>query len=316
MPPTSAEIYIGLFHRVLDAARLSREGGTGGGRAGGEAVMIKLLPHFDAYYEAVACDGSVLYLRTNKDAPLYKLVSVDLTHRLSREAAGGACGAGVREVVAEQKDLLLGVQQVSCKYFVALYMLQGMSQSLPEEQEASLQGDHARCCAPWCKNRRRRRVVDAPRAPLRPQSTEPVGTGEMACCHALEILSMAGRRLKRVDLPDFASITEIRSVRCSPHLPILVLDSAQELLFGFRISGLGYTQISFVQSTLAPDASVARQCWHRRAILCTLKTLISASLTARRNLLLYVCVIINYLQEVATPVLSEAVLRQIGSACE
>ncbi|KAL5984088.1 hypothetical protein ACLOJK_018190 [Asimina triloba] len=40
--------------------------------------VVKLIDSFEALYEAVANDGSVFTFRTNKDAPRYKLVRVDL----------------------------------------------------------------------------------------------------------------------------------------------------------------------------------------------------------------------------------------------
>ncbi|CAK9178360.1 unnamed protein product [Ilex paraguariensis] len=39
---------------------------------------VKLIDNFDAYYGAIANDGTVFTFRTNKDAPKYKLVRVDL----------------------------------------------------------------------------------------------------------------------------------------------------------------------------------------------------------------------------------------------
>jgi prolyl oligopeptidase len=40
--------------------------------------FIKLIDEFDAYYDAIANDDTLFTFRTNKDAPKYKLIRVDL----------------------------------------------------------------------------------------------------------------------------------------------------------------------------------------------------------------------------------------------
>lgn len=52
--------------------------GLEGHKGKGMLPFIKLVDNFDAYYGAIANDDTLFTFRTNKDAPKYKLVRVDL----------------------------------------------------------------------------------------------------------------------------------------------------------------------------------------------------------------------------------------------
>jgi prolyl oligopeptidase len=58
---------------------------------------IKLFSDFDAAYEVVANDGTTLYIKTNKDAPQYKLIAVDLADKDKK----------IRDVIPEDSGALL-----------------------------------------------------------------------------------------------------------------------------------------------------------------------------------------------------------------
>lgn len=52
--------------------------GLAGYKGNGLLPFIKLVDNFDACYGAIANDDTLFTFRTNKDAPRYKLVRVDL----------------------------------------------------------------------------------------------------------------------------------------------------------------------------------------------------------------------------------------------
>ncbi|KAH7890841.1 prolyl oligopeptidase [Phlebopus sp. FC_14] len=72
----------------------------------------KLVDEFDAEYDVIANDGTTLYLRTNKGAPQYKVISIDLAHP-KREH---------KVVIPEQKDAFLDdVTAVGTDKFAVVY---------------------------------------------------------------------------------------------------------------------------------------------------------------------------------------------------
>ncbi|KZT74475.1 hypothetical protein DAEQUDRAFT_720646 [Daedalea quercina L-15889] len=74
----------------------------------------KLIDDFDAEFTYIANDGTKFYLMTNKDAPQYKLVSVDLADPPEQRV--------FREVIPEDKNAHLGaITAVNHDYFVVTY---------------------------------------------------------------------------------------------------------------------------------------------------------------------------------------------------
>ncbi|EPT03158.1 hypothetical protein FOMPIDRAFT_1035541 [Fomitopsis schrenkii] len=81
---------------------------------GGNIKWDKLIDEFDAEFDYIANDGTKFYLLTNKDAPQYKLVSVDLAHPPEQRV--------FRDVIPEDKDAHLeGVIAVNHNNFVVTY---------------------------------------------------------------------------------------------------------------------------------------------------------------------------------------------------
>ena len=62
-----------------------------------DAPLRRLIAGFDARYEFVGSEGSVLYLKTSLDAPRFRIVSLDL---------GGADPVAPREVIPQSEDVI------------------------------------------------------------------------------------------------------------------------------------------------------------------------------------------------------------------
>jgi prolyl oligopeptidase len=75
-----------------------------------ESPVVELLTGFDAEYEFVANDGSTFWLLTDNDAPLRRLVAVDI----HRPDAGNW-----REVIPQDKAVLRGVSLVGERFFAS-----------------------------------------------------------------------------------------------------------------------------------------------------------------------------------------------------
>jgi len=68
----------------------------------GIGPLVELIPNWDDAWGLVGNEGDVLYFRTDKDAPMYKLVSIDMNNQLG----------GFKTVIPEGEALLRGVSQV------------------------------------------------------------------------------------------------------------------------------------------------------------------------------------------------------------
>lgn len=76
-----------------------------------DAPVVRLLDDFDAHYELVGSDGSVLYLKTDKDAPRSRLVAVD---------AGKEGPPRLRTVVPQSEAVLEGASLVGDRFVLRL----------------------------------------------------------------------------------------------------------------------------------------------------------------------------------------------------
>ncbi|HSF17012.1 MAG TPA: prolyl oligopeptidase family serine peptidase [Vicinamibacteria bacterium] len=90
-----------------------------------DAEVVRLLDDFDASYEFVGNDGSVLYFRTNLDAPRYRVVAIDTT-KPDREHW--------KELIAESEDLLENVEIINNR-FVVLYLRDAASRMAIHEKD-------------------------------------------------------------------------------------------------------------------------------------------------------------------------------------
>jgi prolyl oligopeptidase len=68
----------------------------------GLGPLVELVPNWDDAWELVGNVGDVLYFRTDKDAPMYQLVAIDMNNQVG----------GFKTVIPQQKALLRGVSQV------------------------------------------------------------------------------------------------------------------------------------------------------------------------------------------------------------
>ncbi|TCD62958.1 hypothetical protein EIP91_006189 [Steccherinum ochraceum] len=89
----------------------------------------KLIDSFDAKYEYIANDGSVFYFHTNKDAPQFKVVSVDIStspsERVWKDIIPEDKDAHLETVVAVGGDSLAVVYKRNVKDEIYLYTFQG-----------------------------------------------------------------------------------------------------------------------------------------------------------------------------------------------
>ncbi|CCM03973.1 uncharacterized protein FIBRA_06129 [Fibroporia radiculosa] len=84
------------------------------GTIGQNMQWDKLIDDFEASYQYIANDGTKLYLLTNKDAPLYKLVSVDLADPPEKRV--------FHDVIPEDKDAHLeDILAVNKEYLVVVH---------------------------------------------------------------------------------------------------------------------------------------------------------------------------------------------------
>ncbi len=97
-----------LFYMVLDGEAGSR----------GENGVIELLPDFDASYSVIGSDGSTLYIMTNHNAPLYKVIALDLDN---------PAPDNWHTIIAESTDVLQGVSFIN-DTLIALYLHNAHSQ--------------------------------------------------------------------------------------------------------------------------------------------------------------------------------------------
>jgi prolyl oligopeptidase len=95
-----------------------------------DAPVVELIAGFDSYYGFLGNDGDEFYLVTDLDAPLRRVVAVNL-EQPARE--------NWREVVPQSDSVLQGVGLIS-DYFVALYLKDARS----HVQVFDLQGKHVR----------------------------------------------------------------------------------------------------------------------------------------------------------------------------
>jgi prolyl oligopeptidase len=80
--------------------------------------VVKLLDQFDARYSFIGNDGPLFYFRTNKDAPMGRLIAIDIHNPEP---------AHWREVIPETKDKLNNVEMVG-ERFIAEYLTDAHSQ--------------------------------------------------------------------------------------------------------------------------------------------------------------------------------------------
>lgn len=73
---------------------------------------------FDAQYEPLALDGQRLLVRTDKDAPNGRLVSLDLGDDLGKPRPPGTAGPDWRTVVAESTDAMVGATAIGGRLVV------------------------------------------------------------------------------------------------------------------------------------------------------------------------------------------------------
>ncbi|KAH7907477.1 prolyl oligopeptidase [Hygrophoropsis aurantiaca] len=87
----------------------------------------KVIDEFDAQYGVIANDGSVLYLRTNKNAPQYKVITIDLADptRTHKDLIPEQKDAFLDSVLAVGGDKLAVVYKRNVKDEIYLYSLSG-----------------------------------------------------------------------------------------------------------------------------------------------------------------------------------------------
>lgn len=93
-----------------------------------DSPIVELLNRFDAAYSFVGNDGPYFYFRTDHNAPLGRLIAVDI-----REPAA----AQWQELIAEAKDTLRGVSLVN-RQFITNYLHDAHSQVQIFDQEGAL----------------------------------------------------------------------------------------------------------------------------------------------------------------------------------
>jgi prolyl oligopeptidase len=96
-----------------------------------EAQVLPWITGFDAQYDFIGNDGSTFWLRTDADAPRYRVIAADCTQS-SRE--------GWQEIIPEREDVLQSVTLVGDR-FIALYLEHAHSQVKLFDKTGQPQGE-------------------------------------------------------------------------------------------------------------------------------------------------------------------------------
>ncbi|KAF7799102.1 hypothetical protein EIP86_010332 [Pleurotus ostreatoroseus] len=90
----------------------------------------KVIDDFDASYNYIANNGTVFYFLTNKDAPQYKLISVDISEppeqRHPKEVIPEDKDAQLEDICVVNNDILAVVYKRNVKDEIYLYSMQGI----------------------------------------------------------------------------------------------------------------------------------------------------------------------------------------------
>ncbi|KAI0092497.1 prolyl oligopeptidase [Irpex rosettiformis] len=94
---------------------------------GNNLTFDKVINEFDAAYDYIANDGTKFYFKTNKDAPQYKLVSVDLAakNREFKDVIPEDKDAHLEDVLAIGEDKLIVVYKRNVKDEIYVYSTSG-----------------------------------------------------------------------------------------------------------------------------------------------------------------------------------------------
>lgn len=193
---------------VLDLARHvgRREGGEGGG-GGAEGPLdfsswpVRSLPFarivddFEGSYDVIANEGATFYLRTNRAAPRYKVVKVDVTPALDAAARELEEAAGKGKKAASGGGGLTPLFPSYASSAAALTPADGWEEVIPEHDRDVLQG-----------------VVAL-------EGDLAVARWLCDCVSGLELRSLTtGALLRPLPLPSLGDVSSVSGTRKSPEL--------------------------------------------------------------------------------------------------
>jgi prolyl oligopeptidase len=107
-----------LYYADLDKVDISK--------LNGDLPVTKLIDNFEAQYEYITNEGSIVWFKTNLDAPRYKVITIDLANP-ARENWKEIIAQDEKDVLSyaicvnTDKLLLVHLHDVAVRYFVLVF---------------------------------------------------------------------------------------------------------------------------------------------------------------------------------------------------
>jgi prolyl oligopeptidase len=142
-----------------------------------DSKVVELLDKADAEYDFIDNEGPVFVFRTNLDAPLGRIISID---------TGKPVPPTVAELVPESRDKLEAVSSVG-EHFVAVYLRDAHSAVKLFKRDGSPDGEMAlpgigTAAGFTGKRKDRKRFTRSPVSPCPRKSSATISTSAQACC--------------------------------------------------------------------------------------------------------------------------------------